>query len=191
MRCSIAGCGKPRRRKGSPYCSAHYTRWLRHGHPLAVMKTPPGKPLRYLRQVVLQYGGDACLPWPFMRSDQGYGQIVFRGRHRPVSNVVCELVHGPAPTPQHQAAHSCGNGHLGCVTKRHLRWATPVENAADKVLHGRAPIGERNPRAKLTTTQVLAIRSDTRRASIVAAELGVTRQRVWSIRTGREWKHVG
>lgn len=188
--CTVPGCGKPRRRNSSPFCDAHYSRWLRHGHPLVVKKTPPGKPLRYLRETVLSYEGDACLPWPFRRGASGYGQIVFRGRHRPVSNVVCELAHGPAPSPTHQAAHGCGNGHLGCVNKRHLRWATPAENAADKILHGRAPIGESNPRAKLTAAKVRAIRLDRRPASVVASAYGISRQVIWNIRTLKGWRHV-
>lgn len=31
--CSIEGCGKPAKNRG--WCSAHYTRWRRHGDPLA------------------------------------------------------------------------------------------------------------------------------------------------------------
>lgn len=36
--CSIAGCQKPYHQNG--FCSAHYGRWYRHGHPLAGGKTP-------------------------------------------------------------------------------------------------------------------------------------------------------
>ena len=36
--CSIEGCDKPVDSRG--WCSAHYTRWLRHGDPLAGRRTP-------------------------------------------------------------------------------------------------------------------------------------------------------
>lgn len=39
--CSIVGCEKPAR--GHGWCSAHYTRWRRNGHPLAVK---PPRPIR-------------------------------------------------------------------------------------------------------------------------------------------------
>ncbi|WP_292637037.1 hypothetical protein [Mesorhizobium sp.] len=54
------------------------------------------------------------------------------GKCRRVSRLVCEEVHGPPPSPDHEAAHSCDNGDLGCATKRHLSWKTPKENTADK-----------------------------------------------------------
>lgn len=51
-----------------------------------------------------------------------------------MSRVVCERVNGPAPTEKHETAHGCGNS--WCVNKRHLRWATHIENEADKLIHG-------------------------------------------------------
>lgn len=66
----------------------------------------------------------------------GAAQINLGGRSVIVARMVCEEVNGPPPTPAHQAAHSCGKGHLGCITPQHLRWATQVENEADKLIHG-------------------------------------------------------
>lgn len=37
--CSIQGCGQNVACRG--WCSKHYTRWQRHGDPLAVTRTPP------------------------------------------------------------------------------------------------------------------------------------------------------
>jgi hypothetical protein len=36
----------------------------------------------------------------------------------------------------------------------------------------------------------LAIRADARAASLVAADYSVSRQQVWTIRTGRGWSHA-
>ncbi len=40
--CSIEDCRNPTFSRG--WCSKHYTRWQRHGDPLAVSRTPPIKP---------------------------------------------------------------------------------------------------------------------------------------------------
>jgi hypothetical protein len=64
--------------------------------------------------------------------------------------MMCELVHGPSPSKKHQAAHNCGNGHLGCVNPSHLCWKTPRENSLDMWKHGTMPSCERAPAAKIT-----------------------------------------
>lgn len=43
---------------------------------------------------------------------------------------------------------------MGCVNGRHLRWATPSENNADKLIHGTHNRGERQSKAKLNELQV-------------------------------------
>jgi hypothetical protein len=101
----------------------------------------------------VSYQGEDCLTWPFSRF--GYGTIY---GHKHAHRVMCELAYGPAPSPRHQVAHSCGKGHEGCVNPRHLRWATPKENSADMVLHGTALRGERAINVKLTTPEVHAVK---------------------------------
>jgi hypothetical protein len=105
--------------------------------------------------------------------------------------VVCETVHGPAPTAKHEAAHSCGNGHLGCVSPHHLSWKTPIENAADKLNHGTNPNGENNGQSKLTAENVSSIRQ---LAGIlaqrkIAERFGVSQSAVSLIVSGRNWRH--
>jgi len=129
--CSIPDCGKPHMARG--WCQKHYFRFRRHGDPLG---GAIGDARRYFEEVILNYDGDECLPWPFSTADCGYGRIRIGGRKQVVSRAVCERVNGPPPTPAHEAAHSCGKGHEGCCTKRHLRWATRTENQAERVAHG-------------------------------------------------------
>lgn len=100
------------------------------------MANKPGTAMRYLVDVVLRYEGDECTIWPFTRNDRGYARTRWNGKLRNVCRMICEKVNGPPPTRVHQAAHSCGNGHLGCVTKRHLSWKSPQENSDDKYVHG-------------------------------------------------------
>ena len=120
--------------------------------------TSRGEPLRFIHEVVLTHDGDECLIWPFTRGADGRGQIWLDGKSKYASRVVCEKVNGPPPTPKHEAAHNCGNGHLGCVNHRHLRWATHVENEADKLIHGTHSRGERCGASKLTESEVRSIR---------------------------------
>lgn len=153
--CSVSDCDKPSKTRG--WCIAHYTRWLRYGSADKIQKPSNGEVQRYFRDVALAYEGDECLFWPFSRGKKGYGHI--NGRKSNVaSRVVCEEANGPPPTPEHHAAHSCGHGHLGCVTKRHLSWKTPMQNKADELAHGTRNSGERNGQSRLTAAQVLEIR---------------------------------
>lgn len=71
--------------------------------------------------------------------------------------LVCEAWHGPRPSENHEPAHWDGdraNNHF-----LNLRWATRIENAADRTRHGNTLRGDRNPGALLTDEQVGAIRS--------------------------------
>ena len=155
--CSIPDCGKNVAAKG--LCSAHYTRLVRHGDHTKKVKDRGGA-IKFLQEVVLPYKGDECILWPYSKTGrEGSGWVSWNGKGARVPRVVCEQTHGPSPSPRHEAAHSCGNGHLACCTPNHLRWATPSENAQDKVTHGTSPRGERQGSAKLTEVQVREIRA--------------------------------
>jgi hypothetical protein len=86
----------------------------------------------------LDHDGDDCLIWPLRRNNFGYAEVCVERKPRRACRVVCEMVIGPPPSPMHYAAHSCGNGHLGCFNPKHLSWKTPSENQQDTVRHGRA-----------------------------------------------------
>jgi hypothetical protein len=109
-------------------------------------------------EVAIEYSGDDCLVWPYYRRDNGYPQMTYLGKKTSPSIVVCKAVHGFPPSTRHEVAHSCGNGQLGCVSGGHLRWATPKENNADKIVHGTINRGVRNGHAKLTPAKVHSIR---------------------------------
>jgi len=156
IECSISECGRSAYRRG--WCCLHYTRWLRHSDPLGGGRVR-GEPETFLRQVVLQFQGDECLHWPYSTDDKGYGQHWQDGKLHRVNRLVCEASNGSPPTQKHEAAHSCGNGHLACCTPKHLRWATRKENVEDTLLHGTRNSGERCGTAKLKEYDVRAIRA--------------------------------
>ena len=184
--CSIEGCGKLAGRR--TWCDTHYRRWLAHGDPLKTVKTPNGEKARFYRDVVLAYEGDECLTWPYSTGN-GYGYMRLNGRHVSVTRSICEEVHGPAPTPNHEAAHSCGKGHLACVTKRHLFWKTPVENNEDKIEHGTHNRGERHPFSKITEAEareILGLKGQMSQGKI-AKKFGISRPSVSFIHSGKRW----
>lgn len=102
-----------------------------------------GEPRKFLNEVVLPYEGDECLAWPFSHNSAGYPNISDPDDWSTsviVSRLLCEHQEGPAPDDKPQAAHRCG--HEWCVNPKHVRWASPVENAADKFVHGTAKRSE-------------------------------------------------
>lgn len=120
-----------------------------------------------------------------------------------VSRLVCEAFNGPPPSARHHCAHNDGDASNNRADN--LRWATQVENEADKKLHGTAilgdrhwsvkspekrPRGEGHGRAKLTADDVRAIRADTRFQRAIASDFGVSQRAIWSIRAGKTWGHV-
>lgn len=129
-----------------------------------------------------------CLIWPYARNENGYGQFGHRGKMRKAHRFMCELVHGPAPSPLHQAAHECGNGHLGCVNPRHLSWKTGTENQLDRTSHGRAK--PKGPRATLTAAQVDEIKAlkGQMTNTAIAERYGVHRETVGNIIRGVSWR---
>lgn len=185
--CSVEECDRPILAKG--FCQKHYWRVYRHGDHNKVSRQPNGTCQEYFHNVVLTYDGDECLIWPYARSTKGYGRVSKDGKQAQASRLVCEDVNGPPPTPDHEAAHSCGNGHLGCVTKRHLRWATSKENHADRLVHGTDNRGERSGKAKLTEEDVRKIRAlrGVKTQKEIAAEFGVTPTNISMIQTGHNW----
>ncbi len=184
--CSIPDCGKPCVKRG--WCQTHYSRWRIHGDPTHLERAANGEPERYLREVIMSYDGEDCLIWPFARS-HGYAIITRNRRNIPVSRLVCEDEYGPPPTPDHQGAHSCGRGHLGCVTRSHLRWATRTENMADCVGHGTRPRGERHGRSILTEESVRKIRTlkGTMNQRDIARLFGVSQMTISLIHRGQKW----
>ena len=133
--CDAPGCSNQYYSKG--YCRLHYQRWKAHGH-IEPTRGRSGEALAFLHALVDAEAVEDCVQWPFGRTPNGYGRILIQGQKRVASRVVCEVAHGAPPTPDHQAAHSCGKGHEGCVNPLHLRWATPEENRADMIAHGTA-----------------------------------------------------
>lgn len=166
----------------------HYRRWLKHGDPEGG-RVPNGETRLYFQTVVVNYAGDECLIWPFSRDHAGYGTMNNRGGSNYVSRLVCEHVNGPPPSAEWQAAHSCGNGHNGCVSGRHLSWKTNAENCADTIAHGRTTRGQKHGRSKLTQDEVVEIKGLLGKVEqkAIARQFGVSKPLISMIANGRAW----
>lgn len=108
-----------------------------------------------------------------------------------LSRLVCETFHGPSPTSDHHCAH--GDDNPSNNRASNLRWATRLENEADKTDRDRRPIGSRHVGAKLTEEDVREIKK--RRAAgalyrVLAEDYGVTTGLIGTVLMGRRWKHV-
>jgi hypothetical protein len=95
----------------------------------------PSETLKFL-QMSLQITTDECIFWEHDSLRIGRPVICFKGKQKFVTRLICELVHGSPPSKDHEAAHSCGNGHLRCINWKHLSWKLPEDNKADKIRHG-------------------------------------------------------
>lgn len=185
--CAVNDCGKPVVARG--YCSAHYRRWNLHGSPFGSAPKKLGPAQEWIEAVAVPYDSDDCLVWPFYRAPNGYGRIDVDGRPHVASRVICERVHGAPPTSGHVAAHSCLKGHLGCVSPRHLRWATQAENEQDKLLSGTSNRGAQHGMSKLTEDDVRAIRqlSGVMPQAVIGAKFGISKWTVGDIIRRKRW----
>lgn len=178
--CSVDGCGKGAASLG--LCEMHYQRQKKHGD------VNRGHQRQSWLEAHRDYLGDDCLTWPFSVSGHGRGTATLDGKKMSAPRAMCILAHGEPPTEQHHAAHSCGNGHLGCMSPRHLSWKLPAENEADKIKHGTLRRGRAINTNKLTERQVSEIRAAADASGVALAErYGVTPSAISAIRHRQTW----
>lgn len=185
--CTIKNCGRPHYARG--LCNMHWQRLKRGDNRVSnsVLRTPKGAPRAWIREHV-SYTGDKCMVWPFARRQNGYPKMAGYSPAR----LMCELANGEPPSPKHQAAHACGNGHGGCLTPGHLRWATSIENHEDMEGHGTVLRGEGVRQAKLSTSDVLQIRemAKSRTHGEIADQFGISRPTITRVINRDTWAHI-
>ena len=112
------------------------------------------------------------------------------GKHRKhsVHTLVLTAFKGEKPV-----GHECRHLDNNPANNResNLEWGLPKDNWNDKRIAGTASVGEKNPMAKLTTVEVLAIRASSGvKRSVLADKYGVSIGTIDGIRGGRLWKEV-
>lgn len=117
--------------------------------------------------------------------------VLGRGNTRSVHILVLEAFVGPRPGPQHEGLHWDDDTKNNALPN--LRWGTRGDNLRDAARNGRTPTGERHPHAKLSEVDVRTIRANLGSTPIaaLARQYGVSWDTIWSIKTGRSWKHDG
>lgn len=143
-----------------------------------------GRGVQWIREH-LNHQGDECLPWPFALDDKGYGQCGYNGKLYKSSRLMCIFKHGPPPSRKHQAAHSCGNGHIACTSPNHIFWRTPLENRMESNDHGTGTLLA--PR-RLTIDKVAEIRASDKTYAELAAKYGVHADTIGKIFRGETWQ---
>lgn len=82
-----------------------------------------------------EYSGDQCIVYPFSTASSPRGELTFNYKRMPAHRAMCLKVNKLPPEDLPMALHSCGNGHLGCVTPGHLYWGDASKNAEDAARH--------------------------------------------------------
>jgi hypothetical protein len=107
---------------------------------------------------------------------------------RDVHVLVLTAFQGERPSPEHEARHL--NGVRFDNRSSNLAWGTVEENTADKDLHGQVLRGEAHTLAKLTESDVKAIRASKRPQRELAAAFGVSQTQVSRVIRGVRWAHL-
>lgn len=133
-----------------------------------------------------------CWVWTGNTNQWGYGVFARMGRRSMSHRFSWSLVNGPIP-PRMVICHRCDNP--PCVRPSHLFLGTQADNVADKIAKGRQEVGRgmAKPQAKLTDGAVREIRR-LAEAGIgtwsIARQFGVSPPTIYSVVTGRSWRHV-
>jgi hypothetical protein len=135
---------------------------------------------------------DGCWNWTAGTSEKGYGLFSVNNRNQRAHRVSYAMANGPIPDGM-QVLHDCDNPR--CVNPKHLFLGTNADNMADKVAKGRQAHfcpgrGESAPNARLTESQVLAIRASSGTHREVAEKFGMSRKQIEDIRARRSWMHI-
>jgi hypothetical protein len=164
----------------------HYARKLKYGDVHYTKATPWGVKEKFIEDLPLQ-DLSKCVIWPFGKAKSGYGVLTINKKDWSAHRRVAFLYHGEPPAKNMHAAHKCGV--RDCVNPEHIYWATPAQNASDKLKHGTDHRGENHGQSQLTESQVKEIY---RLKGIVSQgtlsqRYGVSQPTISDIHTGRTW----
>jgi hypothetical protein len=128
-----------------------------------------------------------CWEWTASKNQSGYGQIRDGIRTLRANRVSYEIHCGEIPHGM-QVLHRCDN--RACINPHHLFLGTNADNMADRNTKERQARGGGNGRAKLSASDVAAIRRTTLSRKACAAHYGVSERQITHIRSGRSWVHL-
>lgn len=154
------------------------------------MPTPPKT--AFFHEKIAQKSADGCWLWIGSIQSRGYGDVFNKsfGGHVLAHRVAWMLYRGHIPDGQ-CVLHKCDVRR--CVNPDHLFLGTISDNQADMVSKERQAKGERNGHARLSETDVVAIRRAHERGisqRLIADEHCISRPAVSDIVRRKRWRHV-
>lgn len=157
-----------------------------------------GLPGRFWEKVLLPTVERGCWDWTGSLTKGGYGRFVAGNGDTAVSHGRIVLAHrlvlqaklGRELVRGEAALHRCDRP--CCVNPDHIWLGSQLENIADRNAKGRQARqkGEAHGRSKLTDAAVVAIRSDPRPQTQIAAEYGVGQTIISQVKRRESWRHV-
>lgn len=144
--------------------------------------------------------GDGCHAWVGCLDQSGYGRLLVGGKEYKAHRFAWSLKNGEIPEGM-MICHKCDNP--GCVNVDHLFLGTQSDNMNDMhakkrhVMRDKTWIqkrvsysGANNPNAKFTAEIIMAIRSSTDKATLIAQKYGVHRNIIYDILKHKTWKNT-
>lgn len=197
------GCGQP-----APIANRSNTKygWIK-GEPLKYLRyhRPKGK---YAKSAESRFWSKvskdgpihpvlntACREWSGNMSGFGYGRF-WDGANDVSAHRFSYILHYSAIPDGLWVLHKCDNPI--CTNPEHLFAGTRQDNVDDMIAknrhrQGHCPAGESNPSAKLTESDVLAIRAMAQagtRRKLIAEQFGVSLPLIEKIISRSVWKHI-
>ncbi len=132
---------------------------------------------------------DSCWLWTACVNACGYGSFHPEKGNCLAHRFAWQITNGPIPNGLN-VLHRCDTP--ACVKTDHLFLGNHRDNMRDCARKGRFPDrrGELHPYVKLTETDVIAIRTDTRSNYAIAKSYGRASGCIWNIKQRRTWKHL-
>jgi DNA-binding CsgD family transcriptional regulator len=144
-------------------------------------------PQRFWDKVDKTSSENGCWLW-MAGCNKGYGTFRFNGKSY-MAHRLTLAQHLDRPLLQGMfSTHQCPGGpNRKCCNPEHLKEASNFDNTQDMIRDGNSARGKKNPKCKLTETQVLEIRASDKTNVELAQIYNVTRTTVSQIKTGKIW----
>jgi len=126
-----------------------------------------------------------CYLWKGRTAGEGYGVICWQGKQVYIHRLIYTHIAEEEPRI---LRHTCDIPN--CWNPVHLLNGTHADNIADKVAKRRHYSNNVHCNAKLTVSQVLAIRDSDLSPVKLAVQYGISRSVIHSILKRETWKHV-
>lgn len=183
--CKIAECLN--NAMGYGYCEKHYTRYRKYNDPLFTKyKMERWQRVQTIMSNIPQLSPDQCWEYQGRKESNGYGKQYGMWAHR-----VSYVYWHPTTTgidQRYEVRHACDNP--PCCNPYHLILGTRQDNVNDMINRQRGSVGQHRWNARLTESDIPAIRADKRPHPEIAADYGVHRRTITDVKLGKTWKHV-